>query len=194
MWRQVQRLLRRKLSSADLSRVQDAFELAWAVHRDQLRDDGSPYMLHPLRVIEILVSEFGFSHPGVIQAALLHDVLEDHPNLSTAAVGERFGPAVVSIVTELTKPRRGDRGRDEVTQAYFGALVTSSERARIIKLADKLDNVRDAVNSPDPAKRARTRRDARKLFRLLCPTLEDRAMAGRIAAALAAGLASGEGD
>jgi len=159
-----------------------------------MRDDETPYLLHPLRVAEILVSEFGVWRSDVIQAGLLHDVLEDHRDLTVAALSGRYGWAVASTVSELTKPARGARTRDEVTKTYFGALATSSERARIIKLADRLDNVRDAVNSPHRAKRVRTRVEARRLFALLCPTLEDRAMAGRIAAALAADLASVEGD
>lgn len=151
-------------------------------------------MLHPLRVVGIPVSEFGVWRPEVIQAALLHDVLEDRRDLTAAALSARYGRAVASTVGELTKPRRGDRTRDEVNAVYFAALAKSSEQAKIIKLADKLDNTRDAANSPNRAKRIRTRTEARRLFAHLCPTLEDRAVAGRITAVLAADLAAIPGD
>src|ERR1044071_8032887 len=67
------------LNAEELALTRRAYELAEAVHARQMRDEGTPYILHPLRVAMSLVAELDIRRPTVIPAALLHDAIEDSP-------------------------------------------------------------------------------------------------------------------
>jgi len=136
--------------------------------------------MHPLRVALILTEELGLADTDLVATALLHDVVEASPGSDPQPLRDRFGPTVADAVLALTKPPRGARSRSQVNRTYFARVKDASPVARIVKLADKLDNVRDAINCPDPAKRARTAAEARELFSLLCPTLADRGAAAEL--------------
>lgn len=172
-------LLAARLEAGDQGLVQQAVACAETAHAGQVRDDSTPYLLHPLRAALILAEEMDVLDPQLLAAALLHDVLEDAPAITAEDLQRRFGTEVGQIVSAVTKePRRG-LSREEATAAYYAALRGSSDAARIVKLADKLDNVRDAVNSPHQDKRRQTAIDARRLFELLAPLLVDRRLATR---------------
>ena len=186
--RQLDALLRAALPPADLGKAREAADLAEHVHRGQVRDDGTPYVLHPLRVAKVLVEELKVAVPAPLEAALLHDALEDDPSLSVDSLSATFGDDTVTIIRDITKPDRGQRSRKQANRAYFCRLQAASEWSKIVKLADKLDNVRDATNCPDPAKRDRTAAEARELFSLLCPTLVHRDVAAKLLRLLDGGL------
>lgn len=84
-----------------------------------------------------------------------------------------FGPRVSFIVRTLTKPDASGKTREEVNKVYFERLRHSDEDCKLIKLADKLDNVRDAVNCPYPAKRQRTAAEARNFYLSLAGSLSN---------------------
>jgi (p)ppGpp synthase/HD superfamily hydrolase len=109
----------------------------------------------------------------VICAALLHDVAEDHEQFNADYIEKEFGSRVGSIVRTLTKPDPAGKTREEVNAVYFQRLREADEETKLIKLVDKLDNVRDAVNCPDPAKRRRTAAEARDFYLSLASTLQD---------------------
>jgi GTP diphosphokinase / guanosine-3',5'-bis(diphosphate) 3'-diphosphatase len=132
-----------KVEPAGRDLVRDAHALAAASHADQYRDDGQPYIVHPLRVAGHL-AEHGYCDPELLAAALLHDVLED------TAVGEpelecRFGPRVTALVWAATKPML--RRRRDVA-AYLGGAGASEREGHLIKLADRLDNLLALHESP----------------------------------------------
>ena len=154
--------------------VWHAFLVARCAHAGQLRDQGTPYLLHPLRTALLLVEEFQICSADLIAAALLHDVVEDAEGVEIADLRRCFGTSIADTVGALTKPARGDRCKAEVTGEYYESLAQAGEAARIVKLADKLDNVRDVANSSRLKKRAETADEAEQLFDLLCPTLSDR--------------------
>lgn len=178
-WRLL-KLLDGVVPSREHSSLQEAAWCCARSHAGQTRDDGSPYVFHPLRVATTVVEEFGISDPVLVRAALLHDVLEDDLTLDAARLERSFGAETAAVVAALTKTPRGVRSRQEANREYFARLAAGPEGPRLVKLADKLDNVRDAVNCPEPEKRQRTAAEGRELAALLVPALCDRVLAERV--------------
>ncbi len=111
-------------------------------HRDQRRKDkeASPYINHPIELAHVLWDEGEVRDPMVIAAALLHDTLEDTETSWQELRGE-FGEEIADIVLEVTDTkwiRKEVRKRLQVAKAKH-----SSTQARLVKLADKICNVRD---------------------------------------------------
>lgn len=131
-----------ELSETDLGLVGDAFEVARVAHDGQMRDEGTPYIVHPVRVAAMLVNELCIFTPRLVCAALLHDVIEDSPT-SRAQIAEAFGDEIAEVVWLLTK-------LEEVSLAeYLAAIEARSETgAPIVKLCDRLDNLRFVTCSP----------------------------------------------
>jgi len=115
-------------------------------HSTQRRKDeaASPYINHPLAVAEVM-ARHGVSDPVALQAALLHDTIEDTE--ATAADLEReFGPEVVGVVLEVSDDKslpKEERKRLQVEHA-----PKLSERAKLVKLGDKICNVVDVASNP----------------------------------------------
>jgi guanosine-3',5'-bis(diphosphate) 3'-pyrophosphohydrolase len=121
---------------------------AWK-HRDQRRiGRGSvPYINHPIALANVLWFEGRVRDPIVIAAAILHDTIEDTETTSEELRGA-FGVAVAEIVVELTDVtwlRKQARKKLQVAKA-----ASSSRRAKLVKLADKICNLRDIKSSPPP--------------------------------------------
>jgi guanosine-3',5'-bis(diphosphate) 3'-pyrophosphohydrolase len=116
-------------------------------HKNQRRKDveASPYINHPLTVANILANEGGIDDPVALIAALLHDTIED-----TATTWEdleaEFGPEISGVVLEVsddTSLAAPERKRLQVEHA-----PTISRRAKLVKLADKIANLRDLSHRP----------------------------------------------
>src|ERR1051326_8418031 len=137
------------LNAEELALTRRAYELAEAVHARQMRDEGTPYILHPLRVAMSLVAELDIHSPKLICSALLHDVIEDSPEyyaagpVTRANIAAGFGEEVAEVVWLLTK-------FEEVTlPAYLAAIeAAAATGAPLVKLCDRLDNLRSIVRSP----------------------------------------------
>lgn len=111
-------------------------------HRNQRRKDPeeTPYINHPIGVARILSHEGGVTDIEVLQAALLHDTVED-TDTSVAELEAAFGPTVARIVQEVTDDKslpKQERKRQQVEHAPH-----CSHQAKLVKLADKLYNLRD---------------------------------------------------
>ncbi|MCE2502583.1 MAG: bifunctional (p)ppGpp synthetase/guanosine-3',5'-bis(diphosphate) 3'-pyrophosphohydrolase [Chlorobi bacterium] len=132
------------IGSVELNRINSAWEMAQNVHQFQQRNDGTPYFWHPSRVAKILLGELGITDSDLICAALLHDVLEDSDILTPKVLAFNFGDYVGDIVETLTKEIGIKDGplREKIDQEYIERLQNSSEDCRIVKLADRLDNLR----------------------------------------------------
>ena len=133
-----------------------ALDFAALKHRDQRRKDAqaSPYINHPIALANVLVGEGGVSEPVVIAAALLHDTLED-TQTTAGELRAAFGDAITRVVEEVTDDKsllKAERKRLQVEHA-----ATISREAKLVKLADKICNVRDVADHP-PAKWDLTRR------------------------------------
>ena len=130
-----------------LAGVFEALQFAALKHRDQRRKDleASPYINHPIALANVLWREGGVRDPAVIVAALLHDTIED-TDTSPGELREHFGRQVAGIVLEVTDDRslaRADRKRLQVSHA-----PRLSREAKLVKLADKICNLRDMGQSP----------------------------------------------
>src|SRR5687767_4393506 len=90
------------LNEEELAQVRRAYEIADAAHTGQLRDEGTPYIVHPIRVAVSLVDELEIDSPRLVCSALLHDVIEDSP-ITREEVAEIFGEEIAQIVWLLTK-------------------------------------------------------------------------------------------
>nr|XP_021397482.1 guanosine-3',5'-bis(diphosphate) 3'-pyrophosphohydrolase MESH1 [Lonchura striata domestica] len=120
----------------------EAVDFAARKHKEQRRKDpeGTPYINHPIAVARILAHEAGVTDLVVLQAALLHDTLEDTAT-TPAELEARFGAAVRRVVEEVTDDKRlpkAERKRLQIERA-----PACSRRAKLVKLADKLHNLRD---------------------------------------------------
>jgi guanosine-3',5'-bis(diphosphate) 3'-pyrophosphohydrolase len=116
-------------------------------HRRQRRKDAdaSPYINHPIGVATVLASEGNVSDASTLLAAVLHDTVED-TETSFDELEKHFGPEVAGLVRELTDDKsleKGERKRLQIEHAR-GA----SDRAKQIKIADKICNIRDITVSP----------------------------------------------
>jgi len=116
-------------------------------HRDQRRKDAeaSPYINHPIEVAEILARIGGVDDITLLQAALLHDTLED-TETSPQELEREFGPAVRSLVEEVTDDKRLPKETRKRLQIEHAPQL--SPRAKLLKLADKTCNVRDVTHTP----------------------------------------------
>jgi GTP diphosphokinase / guanosine-3',5'-bis(diphosphate) 3'-diphosphatase len=127
-----------------------ALDFAAFKHRDQRRKDAqaSPYINHPIALANVLVGEGAVSESVVIAAALLHDTLED----TQTTVGElraAFGDTITRVVEEVTDDKSLLKAERKRLQVEHAAAI--SREAKLVKLADKICNVRDMANHP-PAK------------------------------------------
>jgi guanosine-3',5'-bis(diphosphate) 3'-pyrophosphohydrolase len=123
-----------------------AVSFAAARHRSQKRKDGdrSPYINHPIQVA-LCLAEQGVADPVTLIAAVLHDTIED-TETKGEELEERFGPEVRAVVEEVTDDkslRKEVRKKLQVEHA-----PSLSERAKLVKLADKIANVGDVTHAP----------------------------------------------
>ena len=140
-----------KVESLDL--VCDAYDLARSVHAGQLRDEGAPYIVHPIRVAVSIIDELKLYSPKLICAALLHDVIEDsHEDrpVTREHIAERFDEEIAEVVWLLTKLE--DVGLREYLTRIEAAADTG---APLVKLCDRLDNMRSVLDSPKVEKKRR---------------------------------------
>jgi GTP pyrophosphokinase len=157
-------------AKADPQLIEDAYALAFAAHEAQRRDNGEPYITHPLAVANILAG-YRLDSSSIV-TALLHDVIEDTP-VTLAAVQKRFGAEVAGLVDGVTKLTRLELQSDRTKQAEnFRKLVLAMSkdiRVLIVKLADRLHNMRTigAVTAPE-----RRKRIARETLEIYAPLAE----------------------
>ncbi len=116
-------------------------------HREQRRKgaDASPYINHPIAVANVLANEVGIVDPITLAAALLHDTIED-TDTSAAELKAAFGEQVASVVVEVTDDKSLPKQVRKRLQIEHAAHL--SERAQLVKLADKICNLRDMAHSP----------------------------------------------
>lgn len=133
-----------ELESREL--ISDAMAYAATCHRTQKRKDpvGSPYIFHPTQVM-MLLWEVGVTDPVVLAAALLHDTVED-TDATADDIVERFGSDVAGVVAEVTDDKSLPKlERKRLQISHSGDL---SQRAKLVKLADKVMNIRDMLEAP----------------------------------------------
>lgn len=141
-----ERLVAKVLSyapQADVQSIRRAFDVANRAHQSQMRDNGDPYITHPLAVAMIL-ARFRLDVQSIC-TALLHDTIED-TGVTYETLKADFGPVVADLVDGVTKLTRLELQSDRTKQAEnFRKLVLAMSkdiRVLLVKLADRLHNMR----------------------------------------------------
>lgn len=142
----------------DVGLILKAAAFAAERHRKQRRKDvgATPYINHPLALASLLANEGGIDDAEVIVAALLHDTIED-TNTTASELRDAFGARIAAIVEEVS---------DDQTLMYAERKDRQVERAphisraaKLVKLADKICNLRDVADNPPHDWALRRRRE-----------------------------------
>jgi guanosine-3',5'-bis(diphosphate) 3'-pyrophosphohydrolase len=131
----------------DLQTFLQAAAFAARKHQHQRRKDAaaSPYINHPLEVAAILAGEGGVTDPPTLTAAVLHDTLED-TETTPEELAAAFGSAIRDLVQELTDDKRLPKAERKMLQSARASQL--SDRAKLIRIADKIANIRDVTYRP----------------------------------------------
>ena len=147
-------IIGKSYTEEEIANVKKAYELAAKVHEGQKRLSGEPYIMHPLSVALIL-ARLGMDDASII-AAILHDTVED-TELTNDEIKKEFGDTVAELVDGVTKIGRVPLQTKEEQQAenIRKMLIAMSRDIRviIIKLADRLHNMRTLMYKPEQRRR-----------------------------------------
>jgi len=125
----------------DFSNYWNALSYAFVKYDNLKRDNGLPYVIHPIR-ITLILRAFGFNefdNEDLMIGTLLHDLFED-TNITIKELESKFGKKVASIINESTKPL------DVKKDHWLKKFKNYSKEAKIIKIADRIDNLLDMEN------------------------------------------------
>ncbi|MHB8670701.1 MAG: RelA/SpoT family protein [Acidimicrobiales bacterium] len=140
----------RRHPGADTTLICAAYEVAEEAHRDQLRRSGEAYIQHPLAVAMVL-ADLGLDDVTVA-SALLHDAVED-TGITIERLAADFGPEVAAIVDGVTKLDRisfeSKEAQQAATMRKMLVAMAKDIRVLLIKLADRLHNMRTIGAMPD---------------------------------------------
>jgi guanosine-3',5'-bis(diphosphate) 3'-pyrophosphohydrolase len=131
----------------DVGLILRAVSFAAQKHRNQRRKDvdATPYINHPIALAKVLKEEGGVADPVVLAAAILHDTVED-TETTPAELQALFGDEITGIVLEVTDEKslpKVERKRLQIEHAAHASI-----KAKLVKLADKICNLRDIAESP----------------------------------------------
>jgi guanosine-3',5'-bis(diphosphate) 3'-pyrophosphohydrolase len=131
----------------NLALLLKALAFAAHKHRDQRRKDpeASPYINHPIALAEVLAGEGGVTDLEVLAAALLHDTIEDTATSHEELVAQ-FGGRIAAIVAEVTDDQKLPKAERKRLQIVHAASLSAG--AKLVKLADKICNLRDVAERP----------------------------------------------
>lgn len=135
------------IADSALKSLIDAVSFAAQRHRDQRRKDhhSSPYINHPIALAHVLAFEANVTDRVVLTAAVLHDTIED-TGVIAVELAERFGADVARVVEEVSDDKSLSRERRKLLQIEHARHL--SKPARLVKLADKICNLRDVASNP----------------------------------------------
>jgi len=156
--------IQRYMPGTDMTMIDRAVEYAREKHKDQKRKDGSPYIIHPLAVAEI-VAEMGLDLDAVL-GAILHDCIED-TDASHDEIAKLFGNTTAELVEGVTKLTRANFSSTEQAQMenlrkMFMAM-SKDIRVVLIKIADRLHNMR-TMQYQSPAKQISKCRETMDIY------------------------------
>ena len=156
--------LAKHMPGADMELIDKAVEYADVKHQRQKRKDGSPYIIHPLAVAEV-VAEMGLDQDAVL-GSLLHDCIED-TDASHEEIEKLFGTTVAELVEGVTKLTRADFSSSEQAQMenlrkMFMAM-SKDIRVVLIKIADRLHNMR-TMQYQTPEKQVKKCRETMDIY------------------------------
>ena len=160
----LQQTIKEYMPDMDMAVIDRAVEYAREKHKDQKRKDGSPYIIHPLAVAEIVV-EMGLDTDAIL-GALLHDCIED-TDASFDDIAKNFGQVTAELVEGVTKLTRANFSSSEEQQMenlrkMFMAM-SKDIRVVLIKIADRLHNMR-TMQYQSPAKQISKCRETMDIY------------------------------
>jgi len=154
---------RRVFPGADAGLLRHAYDIAARWHEGQVRKSGAPYITHPLAVA-ILLADIGMDTTTLV-AALLHDTVED-TGLTIGEVKAEFGAEVAVLVDGVTK-LDGSKWGDHAEAETFRKMILAASidlRVLVIKLADRVHNLRTLGHHANREKRERIARASMELL------------------------------
>ena len=135
--------------------IQKAYEFARNAHREKVRQSGERYIDHDL-ALAVTVAKLGVD-ADTVAASLLHDIFLDHTNIEEETIQTDFGNEVASLVDALGKltpytdkhrPEKDDKALEAIRRAIL-TIVEGDMRVILIHLADRLEDLRRAINLPE---------------------------------------------
>ncbi|KUN95316.1 HD domain-containing protein [Streptomyces caeruleatus] len=133
-----------------------AATLATTIYAGHVRDQGSPYINHPVRVVTVLKNELNVTDPELLILGLLHDSLEISP-AAERLIASNLGPALTQRLRSMTPDHRLEQRPRQPwdSDVWHNKIRCLGPEELLVRLADRIDNLRDLRHSPDPARRAR---------------------------------------
>ena len=151
--------------TADEALLNRAYVYAMRMHGAQKRASGDPYFAHPIEVAGIL-TDYRLDTATIV-TALLHDVIEDTP-VTRAEIDELFGAEIGELVEGVTKLSKLELSSEHLRQAEnlrkFILAISRDVRVLMVKLADRLHNMRTLQHIASPAKRERIARETLDIY------------------------------
>ena len=162
--------IKNKLTSSELDRIKNAYEFSQEVHQGQTRYSGEPYFNHLYNTSSNLIL-WGLDSESII-AGLLHDAVEDS-NIPSTEIEQRFGKSVSGIVdgvTKVGKIRLRNSQQENFLENLRKMMIASTQDIRVIvvKLADRLDNIRTLQYVPE----TKQKRIAKETLEVYAPIAE----------------------
>ena len=163
----LQRLLV-QIPQADHPIIGHAYHLANASHEGQNRDQGQPFITHPIGVALILATELGFARDtDMMTAALLHDAVEDSA-LTLDDIEPMFGKTISDLVSGVTKVASGVKHNREARRAatlqHLFTAAHKDPRVLILKLADRVHNMRSIEGIKEHKRRRRIAQETADVY------------------------------
>lgn len=134
----------KKFSKQEQNIIKNAYRVARNSHARQRRDEGLPYIIHPIRIANILMTKFKEANPSVVAAALLHDVVEDTP-VTITQIKKIFDHQTYQLVQGMTRSRpknETEAQKRKSKKKNFRKIMMSNKELNLIKSIDILDNMR----------------------------------------------------
>lgn len=132
------------------AKIKKAINFAAKNHHGQLHSNGSPYIIHPLRVALILIEEIKIKNINLICAAILHDVIEDCP-ITYKKLEKLFGKTIANLVLGVTRVRDKNETEKEKAKnkiAKIKKIAKAKKQIKLLKLCDVLDSRRSETLIP----------------------------------------------
>ena len=152
------------LEPDEVKQIERAYSFAEAAHEGQTRQSGDPYITHPLAVAHIL-ADMRMDHE-CLEAALLHDVIEDTP-VTKQQIADEFSPTVAELVDGVSKMEAPLSTSREHRQAEnflkLSMAMTRDIRVVLVKMADRLHNMR-TLSVLSPAKKRRIAKETLDIY------------------------------
>jgi (p)ppGpp synthase/HD superfamily hydrolase len=136
-------VVKSKYGNINAPQIFDAYATARCAHAGQIRDNNSPYIIHPMRVALMLLKFDQDTISKVFIGALLHDIVEK-TNIPLSEIEERFGSYVAELVRSVTRKHDERQSPQEKTEAKcqnWLEVISGSHEVRMIKVCEDLDNM-----------------------------------------------------